>query len=202
MTNSEDYMASEALIDYRRKVRTHKVLHPDEPVPEWVEPDDEEGRMEWLNTKMPAGYGMRINGTHTFNHRLKDGVQPATFVHGNSRITDEEKRKHPFMITNKHMQGSSMYLDPSVAPCGICGCAYSDHTCDKAIKIDVSPMVDSDMLVVALQHVLKEAPVIKDRLIGWGYDGFVFPTNANVPAPTIDLAKLKPIHSDGVPKNG
>ena len=80
---------------------------------------------------------------------------------------------HPFMITQRHLRESSIYLDPGCAPCGICGHPYELHVSDKVAVLAVSGVGAGDKLELteeergALQGL---EPFLKQNKV----DGFVF----------------------------
>ena len=82
-------------------------------------------------------------GTEYDNDELPDYIASITPDIGAGdvsilRVDDVNHKPDMFCITGKHMRLSQgMYLDPNVAPCGVCGQPYSAHTHERAMLLKV-----------------------------------------------------------------
>lgn len=108
------------------------------------------------------------------NDGLLGRVRCLKVANVNFRVKDHPSDNgHPFMITQRHLRGSSIYLDPSCAPCGICGHPYELHASDKVAVLTVAGSRAGDTVELteeergAMQGL---EPFMKQNKI----DGFVF----------------------------
>lgn len=94
------------------------------------------------------------------NHRLREGMYA---LKGKSD-------RHPFCIGTKHFQNDSMYLDPSSAPCDICGCDYADHISDRVAILTVPSRKEAKLTEPEQQALIQR---IKPLLDQYKLDGVV-----------------------------
>ena len=82
---------------------------------------------------------------------------------------------HPFVIGSKHMQNTtSIYLDPTCAPCAHCGCEYEYHVSDTVMFIGVNRDTSKDDKVELTDVENELLMSIKETMNEDKIDGFAF----------------------------
>lgn len=85
--------------------------------------------------------------------------------------TDPQQRQHKFEMTAKHVAEAKRLkmrsLDPSLAPCGICGGAYKDHSYERGLAIVLTRDVTAE-------EAAKHLDPIGEIMSKDGLDGFIF----------------------------
>ena len=150
--------------------------------------------LEHVKENYTPGYGVEPHEITYGNYRLSCSPARNTPAYGSPPGAD--LLHHPFCVTPKHVEIASDRYSGMLgkeacraAPCGICGSHYDDHESDKILMVRRHPDVPDNKLGLALFYSFGQELV--DFCQEHNIEGFGFPTDPNIAAPTHDPNKLQ-----------